>query len=98
SMDGSVTLFYGTHTHIQTADERIFPKGTAYITDIGATGAEDSVIGFDPQISITRSISQVPHKNTVLDAPAMLQGVFVIADADSGKALHVERVREVSGV
>lgn len=95
-LDGKAAVVYGTHTHIQTADERIFPGGTAFITDIGATGPEDSVIGFDPGISILRSTTMVPHKNTVVDAPALLQGIVLRVDARSGAALGIERLREIS--
>lgn len=94
--DGKVSCVYGTHTHIQTADERVLPKGTAFITDIGATGPEESVIGFDPEISIRRSITSVPHKNRVVDAPALLQGIVLKVDTATGKTTHIERIREVS--
>ena len=95
-LDGKVSLVFGTHTHIQTADEPILPKGTAFITDIGATGPEDSVIGFDPSTSILRSTTMVPHKNSVVDAPALIQGLLLRVDTDSGTALSIERIREVS--
>ncbi|MFW5800961.1 MAG: TIGR00282 family metallophosphoesterase [Spirochaeta sp.] len=97
-LDGKVSLVYGTHTHIQTSDERIFPKGTAFITDIGATGPEDSVIGFDPRVSIQRSVTLVPHKNSVVDAPALMQGLIVRVSSETGKAVSIERIREVSVV
>ncbi|GAB6091344.1 TIGR00282 family metallophosphoesterase [Spirochaeta dissipatitropha] len=95
-VDGKVSLLYGTHTHIQTADERILPKSTAYITDVGATGPRDSVIGFEPEVSIQRSVTLVPHKNAVVDAPATIQGVFLRVDPGSGAALGIERIQEVS--
>ncbi len=97
-LDGSATLVYGTHTHVQTADERILSGGTAYITDVGATGPRDSVIGFEPEISIERSITLVPHKNCVLDHAAVLNGVFVVADAETGLAKSIERVAQASAV
>ncbi len=95
-LDGEVSAVFGTHTHIQTADERILPKGTAYITDIGASGPIDSVIGFQPQISIQRSLTQLPLRNEVSDNRAAIHGVRIEIDAESGRALSITRLREES--
>ncbi len=95
-LDGEVTAIVGTHTHIQTADERILPGGTAYITDLGMTGPSDSVIGFDPRISVQRSLTQMPLRNEVSDNPATIQGIVLEVDQENGRALSVERVREES--
>ncbi|HUX14050.1 MAG TPA: TIGR00282 family metallophosphoesterase [Spirochaetia bacterium] len=95
-LDGDVTVVVGTHTHTQTADERILPNGTAYITDLGMSGPKSSVIGFDPVIGVQRALSQMPLKNEVSDNPALLQGIFVEIDPDSGKAVSVTRIREES--
>ena len=89
--DGRVSCVIGTHTHVQTADEKILPKGAAYITDVGMCGPVKSVIGSDPAISIARSISQMPLKSEIADTPPMLQGVIVQIDPSSGKALSIER-------
>jgi len=91
-LDGKVSAVIGTHTHIQTADERILPKGTAYITDIGMTGPDDSVIGTKPDISIRRSLTQLPLKMEVADNQSTIKGVLIKVSTDSGKAGSIERV------
>jgi calcineurin-like phosphoesterase len=84
----------GTHTHVQTADERILPGGTAYITDIGMTGPADSVIGVAPEIAIKRLVSQMPIKMEVVDRPAVIMGVIIEIDTASGKAASIMRFKE----
>ncbi len=91
-LDGKVSALVGTHTHIQTADERILPKGTAYITDIGMTGPEESVIGTKPEISIRRSMTQLPLKMEVAEGESTIKGVILTIDVDSAKAISIERV------
>ncbi|MDA3810199.1 MAG: TIGR00282 family metallophosphoesterase [Spirochaetaceae bacterium] len=91
-LDGKVSALIGTHTHIQTADERILPKGSAYITDIGMTGPDDSVIGTKPEISIRRSLTQLPLKMEVADNQSTIKGVLIKIDIDTGKALSIERI------
>lgn len=91
-LDGKVSAVVGTHTHVQTADERILPKGTAYITDIGMTGPDESVIGTKPEISIRRALTQLPLKMEVVDNKATIHGVLIQIDGDSGRALSIERV------
>jgi len=91
-LDGKVSAVIGTHTHIQTADERILPKGSAYITDIGMTGPENSVIGTKPEISIRRSLTQLPLKMEVAENESTIKGVFITIDAETGKSLSIERV------
>jgi len=93
-LDGKVSAVVGTHTHVQTADERILPGGTAYITDVGMCGPLDSVIGMKKESSIERFITlrHVPYelaKNLVY-----LQGVIIDMDDKTGKARSIERVRE----
>ncbi len=95
-LDGDVTVIVGTHTHTQTADERILPGGTAYITDLGMSGPQSSIIGFDPVIGVQRALSQMPLKNEVSDNPALLQGICVDIDTETGKALSITRIREES--
>lgn len=97
-LDGDVTAIVGTHTHVQTADERILPGGTAYITDLGMSGPTGSVIGFEPAISVQRSLTQMPLRNEVSENAAWLQGVVITIDPETGKALSIERVREESVV
>ena len=91
-LDGKVSAVIGTHTHIQTADERILEGGTAYITDIGMTGPIDSVIGTKPDISIRRSLTQLPLKMEVAESEAVINGVLIKIDIDSEKALSIERI------
>lgn len=97
-LDGKVSVVVGTHTHVQTADERILPKGTGYITDLGLSGPLGGVIGSDPNIAIERQLTQIPLKNQILDAPSFLQGVVCTVDPDSGKALTIKRISEQFGV
>ena len=95
-LDGKVSLVVGTHTHIQTADERILPGGTGYITDIGMCGPELSVIGSDPGISIRRFLTQMPLKIEVSDNPSAIKGVLAVIDTSTGKTLSIERFRKES--
>ncbi len=93
-LDGRVTAVLGTHTHVQTSDETILPKGTAYITDLGMTGAKDSVIGREVEPVLRRFITGMPQKfNTAKDDPA-LEGVILDIDLKTGKARSIERIRE----
>ena len=89
--DGKVTALVGTHTHVQTADEKILPGGTAYISDLGLTGVLDAVIGSDPAKSIERQMTQLPMKSEVSDGKGNIQGVIITADASTGKAVSIER-------
>jgi metallophosphoesterase (TIGR00282 family) len=91
-LDGRVSAVVGTHTHVQTADERILPKGTAYITDIGMTGPDDSVIGTKPEISIRRSLTQLPLKMEVADHESSINGVLINIDGDTGKSISIDRI------
>jgi len=92
--DGRASVIAGTHTHIQTADERILPKGSAYITDLGMTGNADSVIGMDPKICIERVRKQILyHMETAeSDKPGKIQGIIAEIDADTGKAISIKRI------
>jgi hypothetical protein len=93
-LDGQISALIGTHTHMQTADERILPGGTAYITDIGMTGPEDSVIGMQIETSINRCLTQMPLKMEVVNNPAELQGVLIEVDIITGKAVSITRIKE----
>jgi len=90
-LDGRITALVGTHTHIQTADARILPRGTAYITDVGMTGPYDSVIGLKKEIAIRRFIHQTPYKYEIASHDLRLCGVYLQADVETGKALKFER-------
>lgn len=91
-LDGRVTAVIGTHTHIQTADEKILPGGTAYITDAGMTGPHDSVIGVDKDIIISRFVTQMPVRFEVAESEVLIEGVVIDAD-DRGRATAIERLR-----
>lgn len=95
-LDGEVSALVGTHTHVQSADERILPKGTAFMTDLGACAPHSSIIGFDYEIGMDRNISMVPLKNEVGRNPAWLRGVCLKIDTATGKALSIERFAELS--
>lgn len=97
-LDGKVTAVVGTHTHVQTADEKILPKGTAYLTDLGMCGPCESVIGSDPAASAIKQRTQMPYKPVVCEGPASLNGVLVTADPKTGKALSIERINYPCGL
>jgi 2',3'-cyclic-nucleotide 2'-phosphodiesterase len=91
-LDGEVACVAGTHTHVQTGDERILPKGTGYITDVGMTGPRDSVIGMKTEICIQRSLSQMPIKMEVAEGEAEIRGALFWIDENTGRCLKVERI------
>lgn len=95
-LDGSVSAIVGTHTHVATNDAHVLPRGTAYQTDIGACGPGKSVIGFIPDISIRRALTQLPLRNEVSDTTVILHGAAVTVDVDTGKALSITSVVERS--
>lgn len=91
-LDGKVTCVFGTHTHVQTADETILPRGTAYISDIGMTGAEDSVLGLSPEAVIERFITAQPRKFEPQDGRAKLCGALLTVDDTTNKATEIKRI------
>jgi 2',3'-cyclic-nucleotide 2'-phosphodiesterase len=91
-LDGRVTALLGTHTHVQTADETVLPKGTAYITDVGMTGPWDSVIGMDADSAILRFRTQLPVPYRPSDSASFLNAVLVEADPATGRAVRIERI------
>jgi metallophosphoesterase (TIGR00282 family) len=97
-LDGSISALVGTHTHVQTADERILPKGTGYITDIGMTGPGVSIIGMNPDIVIKKNLSQMPLKMEVADKPADIMGVLLVINTENGKTISIERICKKSVV
>ncbi|MBI4587569.1 MAG: TIGR00282 family metallophosphoesterase [Candidatus Rokubacteria bacterium] len=92
-LDGRASAVLGTHSHVQTADERILPGGTAYVTDLGMTGPVDSVIGVNREAAIQRFLSQMPNRFEPAPGPAALCGAVVRIDPESGKALEIYRLR-----
>jgi metallophosphoesterase (TIGR00282 family) len=91
-LDGQASAVVGTHTHVQTADERILPRGTAYITDIGMTGPHDSVIGSVQAIAIDRFLRQVPLRLEPASGNLRLCGVVIEIDERTGGAMSIERI------
>jgi 2',3'-cyclic-nucleotide 2'-phosphodiesterase len=91
-LDGRVSAVIGTHTHVQTADDRLLPGGTAYISDAGMTGAFDSVIGIRKEEAIQKFLTQLPVKFEVAKGNIRLNGVIVEVDEMSGKARGIERI------
>ncbi len=94
-LDGEVTAVVGTHTHVQTADEQILPRGTAYLTDIGMTGPLHSVIGVKKELAIEKFLTGMPRRFEVASGPAVFCAVLINLDARIGKALSIERIRLV---
>ncbi|MBA4348556.1 MAG: TIGR00282 family metallophosphoesterase [Thermodesulfovibrio sp.] len=92
-MDGQVSAVIGTHTHVQTADEKILPGGTAYITDVGMTGPSVSIIGIEKEQIIERFLSHMPRKFEVAGGKGMLSAVVIEIDEDSGKATAIQRLQ-----
>lgn len=92
-LDGLVTAVIGTHTHVQTADEKILPEGTAYISDVGMTGSFDSVIGVKKAHVLQRFLTQMPVRFEPANADVWLSGVIVEVDSESGKSKGIERLR-----
>ncbi len=90
--DGHASAVVGTHTHVQTADERILPRGTAYITDIGMTGPHDSVIGSVPDLALDRFLRQMPVRLEPASRNLRICGAVIEIDASSGRALSIERL------
>jgi len=91
-LDGRATAVIGTHTHVQTADERILPKGTAYLTDAGMTGPHDSIIGVTVDAALGRFLNAMPAKFEAASGNPRLNAVMITADAASGRATAIERI------
>jgi metallophosphoesterase (TIGR00282 family) len=91
-LDGKVTAVIGTHTHVQTADERILPKGTAYLTDVGMTGPHDSIIGVETEAALGRFLTALPARFETATANPRLNAVIVEADERTGRATDIERL------
>lgn len=90
-LDGIAAAVVGTHTHIQTMDEKVLPKGTAYITDLGMSGVQHQVIGSKPEIAIQRQLTQIPLKSEVAEGEGVLKGVVITVDTETGLARGIQR-------
>lgn len=92
-LDGKVTAVFGTHTHVQTADAKILPKGTGFITDIGMTGPEISVIGMDVSASIKRLETTLPEKYRLAEGNCMLNGIIFEIDDETNKVINLKTIQ-----
>ncbi|HEX5607221.1 MAG TPA: TIGR00282 family metallophosphoesterase [Candidatus Binatia bacterium] len=92
-LDGRVSVVYGTHTHVPTADDRILPNGTAYITDVGMCGPLDSVIGMEREVVIQGFLTQLPRQFEVAKDNVALQGIITDIDEKNGRAREIRRLR-----
>ena len=92
-LDGKITALFGTHTHVQTADEQIFPNGTAYITDLGMTGPKNSVIGMDVNVSFKRFETALPEKYKLADGECILNAVEFEVNDYTNKVTDIKRIR-----
>ncbi|MEF3254186.1 MAG: TIGR00282 family metallophosphoesterase [Deferribacterales bacterium] len=98
-VDGRATAVVGTHTHVQTNDDRILPKGTFYITDLGMCGSLDSVIGIKSEIAIKKLLTGMPEKFDVeLEGRGIINGVFLQCDLESGKIIDYKKIYRIVGV
>ncbi len=93
-LDGRAACVVGTHTHVQTADETILPKGTGYITDMGMSGPTNSVIGMDKSAVLTRFLTQMPQKYEVAKGDLEVQGVMITIDTRTKQCVDIKRIRE----
>lgn len=92
-LDGKVSVVFGTHTHVQTADEKILENGTAYITDVGMTGCHDGVLGVKKEIIIKKFLTSLPQRHETVNDNPVLNGLIVDVDESTGKATNVERIQ-----
>ena len=91
-LDGKANIIFGTHTHVQTADEMVFPKGTAYITDIGMTGPIDSVIGMEKKASIKRFVTTLPEKYKIAEGESKFNSCLFEIDDENGRIENIRRI------
>ena len=91
-LDGMITALFGTHTHVQTADEKILPKGTAYISDIGMTGTKNSALGMDVSVALKRFETSLPESYKVASGEGMLNGVIYDIDDNTNKVKTITRI------
>lgn len=92
-LDGRVSAVWGTHTHVQTSDERILPNGTGYLTDLGMTGPRDSVLGIRPELSYQKFRGDLTRRYEPAPGPCKLEGCIFTIDSITGRCTHIERVR-----
>ena len=93
-LDGRISAVWGTHTHVPTADARVLPKGTGYVTDLGMTGPRDSVLGIRPELSIAKFRGDLPERYRWAEGPTKMEAVLFTIDSTTGSCLKAERVDE----
>jgi len=93
-LDGRASAVIGTHTHVQTADERVLPGGTAYITDVGMTGPKNSIIGMQPEGIMARFISRLPARFEVARGPVLLNAAVITVNEETGLAEGIQRLQQ----
>lgn len=91
-LDGRVSAVWGTHTHVPTADTRVLPRGTGYVTDLGMTGPAESVLGIRPELSIARFRGDLPERYRWADGATKLEGVLFTIESESGRCIKAERI------
>lgn len=91
-LDGKISLLYGTHTHIQTADEKIFMEGTGYISDVGMTGSDNGIIGMKEEVIIPKFLNSLPQKFEVAEGNERLNGLSVEVDEETGECISIDRI------
>lgn len=92
-LDGRVSAVFGTHTHVQTADEKVLDGGTAYISDIGMTGCHDSILGVKKDIIIKRFLTSLPQRHEIENGIASMEAVIIDIDETTGKSTNIERLQ-----
>jgi len=91
-LDGRVSAVLGTHTHVPTCDERVLPRGTAFITDVGMVGARDSILGMKVDAVVNKFLTMMKQKHEVGSGPAVLSGVVLEIDSETGRAISIDRI------
>ena len=94
-LDGKINIIFGTHTHVQTADEEITSKGTGYITDLGMTGPKNSVIGMDVKASIKRFVTSLPERYKLAEGEAIFNGCIFEINDENYKTMNVYRINDI---
>lgn len=95
-LDGRVSALVGTHTHVGTIDSYVMPKGTAYVTDIGMVGPQDSIIGDDPDAVLNSFLTKLPHRFSIGRGNVIFMAMLIDINADTGKAISIERIQRQS--
>ena len=93
SYDGKINVIFGTHTHVQTADEQILPRGTGYITDVGMCGESGGILGMNPELVVERMRTKIAHKFQAASGAVVATGALFTLDTSSGRVSSVERIR-----